>query len=105
MTVSNKSDYVLNIADTSKPQEIFIKMGSETRNVQELPMNGVIVFPDQKRTYELTFTKWYDETEKTESIIFDTVYIIKEYKEDTEQMRVEKENAIDSYSFELKLSM
>ena len=58
MTVSNKSDYVLNIADTSKPQEIFIKMGSETRNVQELPMNGVIVFPDQKRTYELTFTKW-----------------------------------------------
>ena len=35
----------------------------------------------------------------------DLTDIIKEYKEDTEQMRVEKENAIDSYSFELKLSM
>ena len=105
VTVRNKSDYVINIADNSKAQEIFMRMGSETRNVQELPINGIIVFPDQRSTYELSFTKWYDETEKTESIILDTVYIIEEYKEDIEQMKVEKENAIDSYSFELKLSM
>ncbi|HBJ12676.1 MAG TPA: hypothetical protein DDY53_05080 [Clostridiales bacterium] len=104
MNVRNKTDNIIIIADNSYIYEIGMKMGSETRKIQEIPIGGIVLYPsDEKKTYELSFTKFYDETEETESIIFNTVYIVNKYVQDEEIMKKEKENAIDSYSFELKL--
>ncbi len=104
MNVRNKTDNIIIIADNSDINEIGMKMGTETRKVQEIPMGGIVLYPSEgKNTYELPFTKFYDETEKSESIVFNTVYIVTKYVQDEEIMKKEKENAIDSYSFELKL--
>ena len=104
MNVRNKTDNIIIIADNSSIYEVGMKMGSETRKIQEIPIGGIVLNPsDENKTYELSFTKFYDETEETESIIFNTVYIVNKYVQDKEIMKKEKENAIDSYSFELKL--
>ena len=104
MNVRNKTDNIIIIADNSSIYEVGMKMGSETRKIQEIPIGGIVLNPsDENKTYELSFTKLYDETEETESIIFNTVYIVNKYVQDKEIMKKEKENAIDSYSFELKL--
>lgn len=106
INISNKTDYYILISDGSYYDEILLNIGSDLRNIKRDIIEPIVLRPGEKNTFKCKFTKFYDEKDKSESIVFNTVYVLKNYlygEMDDEKIKEMKDNAIDSYSFNLPI--
>lgn len=103
VNISNKTDNIIVLSDGGYHSEILLKVGSDLRNLKRNVIEPIVIYPGEKRTFEFKFTKFYDEEKKSDSMVFNTVYILKEYGGDDETIEKQKENAVDAFSFTLPI--
>ena len=101
--ITNRSEYPIVLADGTENKEILLGLKEETRNLKNLPYKGIVLYEDESKTFDLEFTKFYDENETVQSLIFNAVRVLKSYSGREELRQSELDNAVKLYSFEMKL--
>ena len=78
MIVTNKSQYYVSILDDTPNSDLFLSLTNGNRTLNNF--NGIIaILPKQKKTYNLTFTRYFHETEKASEINIPSVKILRDY--------------------------
>lgn len=98
VTIRNNSEYYVVLYDgTVSASEIQLNVADIGRNVYNI--DNVYLLPNQTKTFNLNFEKFYDEDSEDEGIMFNTVRVLKHYygytPTDSSQL---KEEAIKLYS-------
>ncbi len=101
--ITNRCEYPIVLADGTESHEILLGLKNENRNLKNLPHSGVVIYAGQSKTFEFEFTKFYDEKEEVNSIIFNAVRVLKSYSGRKELRQKEMDNAVKLYSFAIEL--
>lgn len=101
--ITNRCEYPIVLADGTEKQEILLGLKYENRKLKDMQRGGIVIYAGQSKTYEFKFTKFYDETEEVNSLIFNAVRVLKSYSGLEELRQSELDNAIKLYSFEIEL--
>lgn len=101
--ITNRCEYPIVLADGTESQEILLGLKNEKRNLKNLPRSGVVIYEGQSKTFEFEFTKFYDEEEEVNALIFNAVRVLKSYSGREELRQSEMDNAIKLYSFAIEM--
>lgn len=101
--ITNRSEYPIVLADGTERKEILLGLKEENRNIKNLPYRGIVLYENDTKTFELKFTKFYDENETAQKLIFNAVRVLKSYSGREELRQSEMDNAVRLYSFEMEL--
>lgn len=98
VTVRNNSDYYIVLYDgTANTQEILLSVDEVGRSVKD--MDSVYLRPNETKTFNLKFDKFYDESSEDDGIIFNSIRVLKNYYGYTpSDMEELKKDAIKLYS-------
>lgn len=102
--VMNRSEHTILLADFKEKYEILLNIGKEKRDTKSNFLKPIVIYPNQTKTFDLEFTKFYDEKEKDAGIVFNKVRILNSYSGEEEKSQEELDNAVELYSFELELN-
>lgn len=102
--ITNRCVHPIVLANGSEAKEILLGLKNESRNVKDLPRGGIVIYENQTKTYELKFTKFYDENETAEKLIFNAVRVLNSYSGREELRQKELDNAVKLYSIEIELN-
>ncbi len=102
--ITNRCEYPIVLANGSEAKEILLGLKNENRNVKDLPRGGIVIYENQTKTYELKFTKFFDENETAEKLIFNAVRVLNSYSGREELRQKELDNAVKLYSIEMELN-
>lgn len=89
--ITNKTDKIILLYDSVAGNEISLMVGENARN--PIKVNSSIVLnPGETRTFKITFSKYYDEENKSSELNFNKVRIMTEYtgQEETEEELLNK---------------
>ena len=95
LEITNRTNNVLVISDDTYEPEITLSIKDGETNMTEEGDYTIILQPNVKRTYEITFTNFYDEGKEGQKINFKKVRILQEYLDENIG---NEENIIESYS-------
>ena len=102
--ITNRSEYTVVIADNNiDAEEIVISLGSEYRNRAEAYLDPVILQPGESKEYDFTFTKFYDDGDTSQYMIFNAIRVMENYTGSAETAEEEIENAKTKYSLKIKI--
>ncbi len=101
--ITNRCEYPIVLANGSEAKEILLGLKNESRNVKDLPRGGIVIYENQTKTYELKFTKFFDENETAQKLIFNAVRVLNSYSGREELRQKELDNAVKLYSIEIEL--
>ena len=95
LEITNRTNNVLVISDDTYEPEITLSIKDGETNMTEEGDYTIILQPNVKRTYEITFTNFYDEGKEGQKINFKKVRILQEYLDENIG---NEENIIESYN-------
>lgn len=101
--ITNRCEYPIVLADGLEKNEILLGLQYQNRNIKDLSRGGIVIYEGQSKTFELKFTKFYDENETAQKLIFNAVRVLKSYSGREELRQSEMDNAVRLYSFEMEL--
>ena len=100
--IKNKTSNYAVLVDGTEESEALLKVGIENR--KQLDDNlTIVLLPEKTETYELTFTKFYDEADIADTLIFGAVRILKNYTGLSITREEEMKNAVKLYSIQIPL--
>lgn len=102
---TNRTDSTIVISDNLVSDEIKLVLPQEYRDYED-SNNVIILEPGEKRTFNLRFTKFFDDGDESEGILFSAVRVIENYKGvngTEEEQKAEIDNAIAKFSVEIPL--
>lgn len=97
VTITNKTENIMVIADKFEPNEVALKVNEESRNAINQNLH-IVLEPGQTNSYKLHFVKYYDEKSSADSIVFDKIRILETYSGNEEMKQQEIDNAVKLYS-------
>lgn len=97
ITITNKTENIMVIADNFEPDEVLLSVGNGTRNSSNQNLY-IVLEPGQTNSYKIRFTKYYDESNSPDSIVFDKIRILESYSGNIDTKQQEIDNAIKLYS-------
>lgn len=98
--VKNKTSNTVVLADSQENNEIILQVGSEMR-VLDVDNLFVVIYPDETQEYTLSFTKFFDEENVAEGLVFNAVRILPKYSGFEELKDYELSGAEKLYSIEI----
>jgi len=98
--VKNKTSNTIVLADTQEMKEVLLQVGSEKRSCNNDNLN-LVIYPEETKDFTLSFTKFFDENEVANKLIFNTVRILSKYSGFSDLQDYEINNAEDLYSIEI----
>lgn len=102
--ITNRSEYTAVLSDGNVGfEEIAINLGAEYRNRNDADLQNVILKSGEAKEYDFTFTKFYDDGDTTQEIVFNAIRIMDNYTGSEETAQEEIDNAITKYSLRIKL--
>ena len=101
--ITNRSEYPIVLADGTESKEILLGLKEENRNLKNLSYKGIVIYEGESKTFDLEFTKFYDEDEEAQSLIFNAVRVLRSYSGREELRQSEMDNAVKLYSFVMEL--
>jgi hypothetical protein len=102
--IANKTANTIVLQDGSETYEIVLSLERENRKVRNLVYGGVVLVANQSKTYQFEFTKFVDEDDTAQSLVFNAVRVLEKYSGREDKREEELANAIKLYSFQLKLT-
>lgn len=102
--ITNRCEHTIVLADGTESREILLGLKQENRNLRNLPYKGVVLYAGESKTFDFEFTKFYDENEEAQTLIFNAVRVLKSYTGSSSTRKQELENAVKLYSFTMKLN-
>lgn len=103
ITVTNRSEYTIVIADFSQENEVTLQAGSQTLSYEKEYSNMMVIRPGETGYYTLMFGKDYDLSSETDSLNLNMVRILKSYTGTEETREEELKNAEAIYSVKIDL--
>ena len=100
---TNKTDHIIVIADRTETPEIAIDLGEQTRNIINLTYGNIVIWPNEVKTKELEFTKFYDDGVQTKSVILNAVRVLNSYTGKNSTLQSELDNAVKLYSITIPI--
>lgn len=100
---TNRTDSTVVIADTLQNNEVSLVLTGEYRSMNNADTR-IILAPGQSDTFYLTFTKFADDNDNAQSLLFGTIRVIENYKgvNGTEEEKKEEiNNAIAKFSMQV----
>ncbi len=99
--ITNKTDKIAVLYDSIAGNELFATVGDENRN-PSLVSTTMALNPNETRTFNLTFSKFYDTEEPITGLVFDKIRIMNEYtgKEETEEEEINKSEKVYSLTMQ-----
>lgn len=98
--ITNRTQNPIVILDDSISNEIELSLGTQKRNMQNSSDNLIMVNAREAKTVKLYFTKFVDDGNIAEKLIFNAVRVLQSYS-GNEQNTID--NAIDKYSLNIDL--
>ena len=100
---TNRSEYTVVIADGFGTNEVALQLSQEVRNREE-PIK-IILKPGESLTQNLEFSKFVDDGDTSQSILFGTVRVLEEYSGNDEEEIGQNEinNAIAKFSMSISV--
>ena len=102
---TNRTDSIVVIADNLVSDEVKLVLPQEYRKLENLNTT-IILEPGESRTFNLGFTKFFDDGDSSQGLLFNAVRVIENYKGvngTEEEQKAEIENAIAKFSVEVPL--
>lgn len=102
---TNRTDSTVVIADTLQNNEVNLALTGEYRNLSNVDTR-IILGPEQSETFYLSFEKFADDGDVSQSILFGTVRVIENYKGvdgTEEEQKAEIDNAIAKFSLQVPI--
>lgn len=105
--LTNRSDYTIVISDNQSDNEVFLSLDSgDARNRMNIE-NPIVLKPNQSKTVQLGFQKYYDNNDDAKSITFGAIRVMENYSgtnvEDT-VIQSEIQNAIAKFSVNIPVT-
>ncbi|MDR0979134.1 MAG: hypothetical protein LBL91_04290 [Lachnospiraceae bacterium] len=102
--IANKTEHTIVLQDGSETYEIVLSLQRENRKLRNAIYGGVVLVANQSKTYQLEFTKFVDEDDTAQSLVFNAVRVLEKYTGRADKKEEELANAVKLYSFQLKLT-
>lgn len=102
---TNRTDSTVVIADTLQENEVNLVLTDEYRTMTNVEDN-IILNSGESKTCYLTFTKFADDSDEAQSMLFGTVRVIENYKGvngTAEEQKAEIDNAIAKFSMQVPI--
>jgi hypothetical protein len=100
LTIQNKTDKYIVIADNSISKEVELNIGQEDRSASNLTNANMILEPNSTKDFTVMFTKYYDDSNNANTIKLNSVRVLD--KLDLNSTNTTKD-AIKLYSFNISL--
>ena len=102
--ITNRSEYTIVLADNNAGvEEIVISLGLEYRSRDDSQIEKVILQPGESKEYDFTFTKFYDDGDTSQYMIFNAIRVMENYTGSAETAEEEIENAKTKYILKIKI--
>lgn len=103
--VKNNTDYVIMLDKEGEGASIGISLDGDIRKeiTDNYGNNEKVIYPGNTKKFEISFSKFFDETRDVTSIIFNKVRILKEYTGVESLWEKESQQQVDSYSATVSL--
>lgn len=95
--LTNRSENTIVIENGTIENEVLLNLGKEYR--KEVDATDIILKPNETKTVNLTFNKFYDDGVDSKSIVFNSIRVVENYIEDNPN----EDNSIYKFSMELGL--
>lgn len=102
LQITNKTDNYIVIADSKQNNEIKLNLNGQQRAPKD-DYNEIIIKPNSFTIKEITFTKFYDDYNTSNSIAFGAVRVLKQYDRSIGTTQENLEQAVKLYSLEVPL--
>lgn len=103
--LTNRSNYTVVVADGIETEEVALVLPNETRNRTDI--TDIVLGPQQNQTYKFKFTKYVDDNDKSQSLLFSSIRVMEQYsgtdEVPTETIQSEIDNAISKFSMTVGL--
>ena len=100
---TNRTDSTVVVADNLQDNEVNLTLSGEYRAMENVDTR-IILAPEESLTVDIMFTKFADDGEDSESILFGTVRVIENYKGENgteEEQQAEIDSAIAKFSMQV----
>lgn len=101
VTLNNRSSHPIVIADGSSDDEIVLYTGEDNRNERNVATYGIVLQPNETKSYTFTFTKYCDDGNAPEYMNFNDIRVLQSYSGDESTKQDELNNAIRRYSLRI----
>lgn len=95
--ITNKSEKTILIKNNQINNEVLLNLSNEYR--KEISSNNIILEPEESKTINIGFEKFYDDGVDSKSIIFNSIRVVDNYIEENPN----EDNAVHKFSMELGL--
>lgn len=99
--ITNRSQNPIILLDDSISNEIELSLGTQKRSMTNSSGNLIMVNPRESKSVKLYFTKFVDDGNTPDKLIFNAVRVLQSYSGDQEYSI---DDAIDKYSLNIKLT-
>lgn len=104
--LTNRSNYTVVVADNVEADEILLRLPNETRT--RTTLTNIVLEPQASMDVTFTFTKFVDDGDMSQSLIFSTIRVMEKYTNpdyaDEATIQSEIDNAISKFSMEVVVS-
>lgn len=103
--LTNRSNYTVVVADGIETEEVALVLPNETRN--RTSNTDIVLGPQESQTYKFEFTKYVDDNDKSQSLLFSSIRVMEHYSGTDEipttTIQSEIDNAISKFSMTVGL--
>lgn len=103
---TNRTDSTVVISDGIVDDEVELVLPYEYRDMENVE-DHIILAPDEDMTLTLTFSKFADDGDESQSILFSSIRVIEDYKGvngTEEEQQIEIDNAIAKFSMQVPVN-
>ena len=104
VTLSNKSEHPIVIADGTSSNEVILNTGADERNEKFVGSYGIVLEPNESKSYTFEFTKYYDDGNAPTYMMFNNIRVLQSYSGNEDTRQAELENAIRTYSLRINFN-
>ena len=101
VTLTNRSKHPIVIADGSSTNEVSLNINTDDRNEKNVGTYGIVLQPGESKSYTFTFTKYCDDGNAPQYMMFNAIRVLQSYSGDESTKQSELDNAIRTYSLRI----
>ena len=101
VTLTNRSQYTIVIADGTSNNEVILNTGEDDRNEKTVGTYGIVLEPNESKSYSFVFTKYCDDGNAPQYMMFNNIRVLQSYSGEESTRQSELDNAIRIYSLRI----
>jgi len=101
--VKNKTGNYIVFADSTTSKELQLKFEENTRQALNIVGSDLVVFPNDSETFEIMFNEYFDDKTDPLYLMFNSIRILPQYSNNSENAETENNNAVKLYSLSIDL--